>query len=62
MYSAFPDAYDAFEWLAVVAKDVPLRDAPNGRAIATLSYDLVQRAGQPADGCQQVMTAIVAGD
>jgi hypothetical protein len=57
VYSAWPENYDAFEWLAVVAKDVPLREAPNGRAIATLSYDLVQRAGEPEGGWQKVKTA-----
>lgn len=57
VYSAWPDSVDAFEWLAVIAKDAALRDAPNSRAIATLSHDLVQRVAEPEGGWQQVKTA-----
>lgn len=57
VYSAWPESYDAFEWLAVTAKDVPLLESPDGRAIATLSYDLVKRDGQPEGGWQKVKTA-----
>ena len=46
VYSAWPEKYDAFTWVAVVAKDVPLRESPNGRTIATLAYDLVERVDE----------------
>ena len=42
VYSAWPEQYDPFEHLAVVGKDVPLRDAEK-KIIATLSYDIVKR-------------------
>ncbi len=43
VYSAWPDRHDAFQSLAIVGENVPLRDAPNSDAqvIATLSYDIV---------------------
>ena len=49
VYSAWPDAHDAFEHLAVIADDVPLRESgdANAPAIATLSRDIVKRAGEP---------------
>lgn len=42
VYSAWPEQFDAFAHLAVIAKDVPLRDAGK-RVIALLSYDIVKR-------------------
>jgi len=62
VYSAFPDAHDAFETLAVVADDVPLRASADANApvLATLSRDLVTRASQPSaekTPWQQVKTA-----
>jgi hypothetical protein len=43
VYSAFPDAQDAFESLVVVAAEVPLFETPdpNGHVVATLSHDIV---------------------
>ena len=54
VYSAWPESADAFSFVAVIAKDVPLRASPNGPAIATLAYDVVQRIGDPHDGWQEV--------
>jgi hypothetical protein len=52
VYSAWPDAHDSFETLAVIADDVPLRESAdaNAPAIATLSRDLVTRASPPGEG------------
>jgi hypothetical protein len=49
VYSAWPDAHDAFTSLAITGENVPLRESrdPSSRAIATLSHDIVQRAGEP---------------
>jgi hypothetical protein len=49
VYSAWPESVDSFEYLAIVADDVPLRQSEDagGPAIATLSRDIVKRAGQP---------------
>ena len=49
VYSAWPESHDAFESLAVIADNVPLRASgdANAPAIATLSRDIVKRAGQP---------------
>lgn len=51
VYSAWTESHDAFEELAVVADDVPLREAADASApaIATLSRDLVKRAGTPGE-------------
>jgi hypothetical protein len=61
VYSAWPESHDAFETLAVVADDVPLRASPdaNAPAIATLSRDLVTRASEPRqDGAwEKIATA-----
>ena len=58
VYSAWPESQDAFEYLAVVGDDVPLRASPDTSApvIATLSRDLVKREGQP-NPWQKVTTA-----
>ncbi len=47
VYSDWPDAHDAFASLAVTGRNVPLRESAdqNAPVIATLSYDIVQRAG-----------------
>ena len=49
VYSAWPDAHDAFASLAITGENVPLLESAdkNARVIATLSYDIVQRAGKP---------------
>lgn len=61
VYSAWPDAHDAFDSLAITGENVPLRESrdASSRAIATLSRDIVQRAGEPGDqgDWQQVKTA-----
>jgi hypothetical protein len=51
VYSAWPDAHDPFEFLAITGKDVPLRESqdPGSPTIATLSYDIVERAGEPGN-------------
>lgn len=51
VYSAWPESHDAFETLAAIADDVPLRRSAdaNAAAIATLSRDLVTRASEPGD-------------
>lgn len=45
VYSAWPESHDAFEKLAIVGDDIPLRETsdPHSRVIATLSYDIVER-------------------
>lgn len=50
VYSAWPESHDSFAELAVVADAVPLRASAdaNAPALATLSRDIVQRAGQPS--------------
>ena len=47
VYSAWPDGYDAFTHVAVIAAEVPLRASQeaDARAIALLSYDIVERPG-----------------
>jgi hypothetical protein len=47
VYSAWPDAHDAFASLAVTGENVPLYEKADKSSpvIATLSYDIVQRAG-----------------
>ncbi len=47
VYSAWPDSHDAFASLAITGENVPLLESAdkNSRVIATLSYDIVQRAG-----------------
>lgn len=47
VYSDWPEAHDAFASLAVTSQNVPLRESAdqNAPVIATLSYDIVQRAG-----------------
>lgn len=49
VYSAWPDAQDAFESLAVLGENVPLRasDAPNAPMNVALSYDIVRRHDAP---------------
>lgn len=51
VYAAYPDAQDAFTTMAIIADDVPLRDTAdaNGRVLAHLSRDIVERVGQPAE-------------
>lgn len=52
VYSAWPESQDAFETLAVIGDDVPLRESGDAGApaIATLSRDLVTRASAPGAG------------
>ncbi|HEV7765239.1 MAG TPA: SH3 domain-containing protein [Thermoanaerobaculia bacterium] len=61
VYSAWPDAHDAFTSLAITGENIPLRESRDAgsRVIATLSRDIVQRAGEPGDQgeWQQVKTA-----
>jgi hypothetical protein len=62
VYSAWPDAHDAFASLAITGENVPLYESAgkNARVIATLSDDIVQRAGdtgRDAGEWQNVKTA-----
>jgi hypothetical protein len=43
VFSRFPDNYDGFDFLAIIARDVKVRSEPNDKApmIASLSYDIV---------------------
>ena len=47
VYSAWPDSQDAFESLAITGENVPLYESADtsSRVIATLSSDIVKRAG-----------------
>lgn len=47
VYSAWPDAHDAFTFSAVIAEEAPLLDAPNGKPVATLSRNIVERVEEP---------------
>ena len=44
VYSAWPEAHDAFEHYAVIGENVPLYDRQHGQVIANLSHDIVRRA------------------
>jgi hypothetical protein len=59
VYSNWPEPHDAFESLAVIADDVPLRESAdaNARAIATLSRDIVTRVEERESGWTKVTTA-----
>lgn len=59
VYSAWPESQDAFETLAVVADNVPLRSSAdaNSPAIASLSRDLVKRGKEKPGAWTQVETA-----
>ena len=48
VYSTWPESRDAFQYLAVVGDDVPLRAEPreDARDIARLSYNLVKRVAE----------------
>jgi hypothetical protein len=60
VYSAWPDDVDAFQHVAVIEKDVPLRRSAgqSATAVASLSYDIVERVGQfaPNEPWQEVKT------
>lgn len=58
VYSAWPDAHDAFQFLAVTGEDIPLHQSAdaNSPVIATLSHDIVERKEKQGDW-QQVKTA-----
>ena len=50
VYSAWPESEDAFESLAVIADNVPLREAadPNSNVMGMLRWDIVKRTGSPS--------------
>jgi hypothetical protein len=56
VYSAWPEAHDAFAEGAIVGDNVSLRDAPDGKPIATLSYDLV-KIEPSQNGWRRITTA-----
>jgi hypothetical protein len=49
VYSAWPDAHDAFQFLAITSENVPLHESADATSpvLATLAYDIVERAGEP---------------
>ena len=49
VYSAWPDAHDPWETLAVISENVPLLRVPDRATVpdALLSYDLVERVSPP---------------
>ena len=51
VYSAWPDRHDAFQSLAVIGENVPLRDEPdaNARVLAMLSHDIVGHEKREGD-------------
>jgi hypothetical protein len=58
VYSAWPEQHDAFESLAVIDEDVPLRETKEGSSplVATLAYDIVTLVLTEGD-LRQVKTA-----
>jgi hypothetical protein len=58
VYSAWPDAHDAFRFVAITGDSVPLRESADASAkvIATLSHDIVEAKEEKGDW-QQVKTA-----
>jgi hypothetical protein len=44
LFTRFPQKYDVFDYIAIIAKDVKVREAANDSApaVATLSYDVVR--------------------
>jgi hypothetical protein len=54
VYSAWPDRHDAFTTYAVIADDVPLVDAPDGKPIAMLSRNIVEHMSDPSGGWTQI--------
>jgi hypothetical protein len=58
VYSAWPDAHDAFQFLAVTGEDIPLHQSADASSpvIATLAHDIVERKEKQGDW-QQVKTA-----
>lgn len=59
VYSAWPEAHDAFESLAVIDKDVPLRESkdPGSKVVATLDHDIVTIVSPAVSDPRQVKTA-----
>lgn len=63
VYSAWPDGQDAFTALAVISDDTALRELAEGssRVRATLSYDIVERLGQPVAGAKWISVKTADG-
>lgn len=59
VYSAWPEAHDAFESLAVIGKDVPLRETKEltSGVSATLDHDIVTIVSPAVSDPRQVKTA-----
>jgi hypothetical protein len=59
VYSAWPEKHDAFESLAVIGNDVPLRESKDlsSPTIATLDHDIVTIVSPAASDPRQVKTA-----
>ncbi|HEX2060416.1 MAG TPA: SH3 domain-containing protein [Thermoanaerobaculia bacterium] len=57
VYSAWPEEHDAFTRYAVIGDDVPLYDAPDGKPVATLSRNIVERASEPSGTWTRIRTA-----
>ncbi len=56
VYSAWPESHDAFTFVAVIADEVPLLDAPRGKAVAMLSRHIVQRVAEASGEWTQIKT------
>jgi hypothetical protein len=52
VFASFPEELDSFEWVAIIAVDVPLRSEahPDAPIIARLSHALVRKLGDDEDG------------
>lgn len=57
IYSKWPEEHDSFNSVAVTTEKVPLRQSPDGPAFAMLSYDVLERVGDPRNGWQEVKTS-----
>jgi hypothetical protein len=63
VYSAWPETKDAFEYVAVIGEDVPLRKSADakGEVLAILAHDLVERPAPPAEGAKWVRVKTADG-
>ena len=57
VFDRFPDAYDSFEYAAVITEKAPLRETPtsDAPAIAELSYDIVRVLDERPGGTSEWM-------
>ena len=68
VYGAWPEEFDAFEYMAVVRKDAVLREAPrpDAKAVRTLNYDIVQQdfavEERTGESSEPVWVAVILAD